>query len=96
MKFNPVLLAISMCGTFCLYMVGRFRGQTQFSVLAPLNIRINANTKPAVMLLDAILTSALGGFIAYCATEPTTNPQALSTGLAVTGILNSTGVQPRT
>ena len=95
MAFNPVLLGISICGTFCLYMVGRFRGQPQFSILSPLNVKINQGTHPAVMLLDAVLTSVLGGFVSYCMTDPTTNAQAISAGLAVTGILNSTGIQTK-
>jgi hypothetical protein len=88
-KILPFLL--TFVGAFALYICSRNRGIRPFSALHAFNIKIDRNTRPRVIIFDAVFTSVLGAIIGYFATQPTTNAQAVAARFAFVGIINTFG-----
>lgn len=78
----------SFVGAFTLYLLNRLQDKHPFSLFRAININVSTSeAKPPIILLDMMISSALGATVVVQLTSPGTVPQALIAGLGVTGIL---------
>jgi hypothetical protein len=75
-------------GAFTLYVLNRHQGKQPFSLFRALNIDVlTPAARPFTILIDMILSSALGALVVMPLTLPSTVAQAVIAGLGMTGIL---------
>jgi len=75
-------------GAFTLYILNRHQGKQPFSLFRALNIDVlTATARPFTILIDMVLSSALGALVVMPLTSPNTVAQAIIAGLGMTGIL---------
>lgn len=75
-------------GAFVLYLLNSLHNHMPFSLFTGININIDKNTKPHIILLDMIISSIIGAVAVIPISAPSTVPQALLAGLGLTGILS--------
>lgn len=85
-------LTLALCcflGSFVLYLLNRLDRRQPFSLLQAIRIDVSHETgKPSVILLDMVISSALGGIVVMLIAVPTTTVQAVISGLGMTGLLS--------
>lgn len=82
------LLFFSTFGAFVLYLLNRLQERRPFSLFSGLNIDVGIKAKPHVILIDMLISSALGGVLVLALSSPESTPQALLGGLGLTGLLS--------
>jgi hypothetical protein len=84
------LIGLSVLGAFVLYVLNRNNGREPFSLFKVLNLDVSVATGLGwLILLDMVVSSALGGSVVYLIVTPTTAAQAVVSGLGMTGLLSA-------
>lgn len=88
-----VLLGYAFTGCIALYMVNRASGVQPFSLCKAVNIGVGRRAKPLTIIVDMVISSAIGCVLVVGLTTPQTIPQAVAAGLGLSGIL-AVGAKP--
>lgn len=83
----------SFCGAATLYILNRLYNRHPYSLYRAINIPIGLTARPFSILCDIVLSSTVGSIVAVHLIGPQTIPQAISAGLAMTGILSVLSLQ---
>jgi hypothetical protein len=90
--------ASATLGAFVLYILYRHQNRQPFSLFQAINIRVDGDSKAWIILMDMIVSSAIGGISVTLLTRPVTASQAFAAGLGMTGLfsahLRETGGRP--
>ena len=75
-------------GALTLYILNRTNDKQPFSLFRAINVDvISSSATPRNILWDMVISSSLGAAVVVALVSPTTEPQAIISGLGMTGIL---------
>ncbi len=83
------LPAYAFLGAWMLYVMNRLYDKQPFSLFKVLNINVGRTAPSYVILLDIVLSSALGVAVIMPLIAPATIAQAVAAGLGMTGVLSA-------
>lgn len=84
-----ILYGGCVVGAFALYILNRTGGRQPFSLFSVLNVDVGRTGQPGVILLDMIISSAIGCLLVFWIAQPQNQAQAVVAGLGMTGLLSS-------
>lgn len=76
----------SVFGAFVLYILHRHNDKQPFSLFKAIGIPLE---NYSTIIHDMFWSSLIGGITVFCITDPATMPQAIVSGLGMTGILSA-------
>jgi hypothetical protein len=83
----------AMFGAFVLYVLNRLNNRQPFSLFSALQVELDK--RPAMILADMIISSAIGAGVVFLMLNPTSVPEAVTAGLGLTGVLSAIGKEAR-
>lgn len=88
MEFATFFLC-AMFGAFVLYVLNRLNNRQPFSLFTAMQVPMDS--RPLLILLDMLVSSAIGAGVVILIVNPTSASAAGTAGLGLTGVLSAFG-----